>query len=73
MKPVRLDRNQPPGRFYCGGHRIAEFRDVPVQSEFEPEDWVGSTTEVTGEAGLGLSTLPGGKLLRDEVEADPVA
>lgn len=73
MKPVRLDRNQPPGRFYRGGARIADFRGVPAQGEFDPEDWVGSTTEVTGEPGLGLSTLPDGRLLRDAVAADPVA
>lgn len=73
MKPVRLDRNQPPGRFYRGGERIAEFRGVPVHGEFDPEDWVGSTTEVTGEPGLGLSTLPDGWLLRDAVAADPIA
>ena len=73
MKPARLDRNQPPGRFYRGGPRIAAFRDVPIQGEFEPEDWVGSTTEVTGEPGLGLSTLPDGRLLRDAVSSDPEA
>lgn len=73
MRPVRLDRNQPPDRFYRGGPRIAEFRDVPLRSDFEPEDWVGSTTEVAGEPGRGLSVLPGGPLLRDSVAADPVA
>jgi mannose-6-phosphate isomerase len=73
MKPARLDRNQPPGRFYRGGARIAAFRDVPVRGEFEPEDWVGSTIEVTGEPGLGLSTLPDGTLLREAIAADPEA
>ncbi|MFC7375418.1 carbohydrate kinase [Brachybacterium sp. GCM10030268] len=73
MRPVRLDRNQPRGRFYRGGARIAAFRDVPVQGEFEPEDWVGSTTEVAGEPGLGLSRLPDGALLRDAIHADPTA
>ncbi|GAA1488044.1 carbohydrate kinase [Brachybacterium sacelli] len=73
MKPAHLDRNQPPGRFYRGGARIAAFREVAVHGEFEPEDWVGSTTEVTGEPGLGLSVLPDGRLLRDAIAADPVA
>lgn len=73
MKPVRLDRNQPPGRFYRGGSQIAKFRGVSSLGEFDPEDWVGSTTEVTGEPGLGLSALHDGQLLRDAVAADPVA
>lgn len=72
MKPMRLDRNQPPGRFYRGGARIAEFRGFQSQGAFDPEDWVGSTTEVTGEPGFGLSALPNGRLLRDAVAADPV-
>lgn len=71
MEPVLLDRNQPAARFYRGGRRIAEFRGVPVREEFEPEDWVGSTTEVTGEPGVGLSALPDGALLRDAIAADP--
>lgn len=73
MKPLLLNRNQPPGRFYRGGALIADFRGVPVQDEFEPEDWVASTTEVTGEPGIGLSALSDGRLLRDVIAEDPEA
>lgn len=41
--------------------------------EYEPEDWVGSTTTVFGEPSLGLTTLADGRLLRDAIVADPVA
>lgn len=73
MRPVHLDRNQPPGRFYRGGACIAAFRGVPELSSHTPEDWVGSTTEVTGEPGLGLSALPDGRLLRDAIAEDPTS
>lgn len=73
MRPVQLTRNQPPGRFYRGGERIARFRDEPMLDHFSPEDWVGSTTEVTGEAGVGLSSLPDGRLLKDAIAEGPEA
>lgn len=73
MRPVHLTRNQPPGRFYRGGEQIARFRGQPIQDRFSPEDWVASVTEVTGEAGVGLTTLPDGRLLRDAVGEEPEA
>ncbi|MBN8882482.1 MAG: carbohydrate kinase [Salana multivorans] len=80
MHPVTLAPNQPADRFYRGGERIAAFRDgarLPAPDApallRTPEDWVGSCTTLFGERELGLSRLPDGRLLREAVEADPVA
>ncbi|WP_104180413.1 class I mannose-6-phosphate isomerase [Arthrobacter sp. B0490] len=67
----RLPPNHPPERFYRGGARISAFRGEPVAAEFEPEDWIGSTTTIFGEEELGLTRLAEGMLFRDAVEADP--
>jgi mannose-6-phosphate isomerase len=40
--------------------------------EFGPEDWVASCTTLHGDHATGLTTLPGGDLLRDAVAARPV-
>jgi mannose-6-phosphate isomerase len=69
---VRVPSNRPPERFYRGGARITTFRGEPPAAEYEPEDWVGSTTTVFGDPALGLTRLPDGRLLRDAIEADPV-
>ncbi|MEL7974323.1 class I mannose-6-phosphate isomerase [Isoptericola sp. F-RaC21] len=71
-RPVVLGPNQPPERFYRGGDRIAAFRGRQAGAERVPEDWVGSTTALFGDTGLGLSTLPDGRLLAEAVEADAV-
>jgi mannose-6-phosphate isomerase len=70
--PVRLPANQPE-RFYRGGSAIAELRGDGPAMEFGPEDWVASCTTLHGEELRGLTTLPGGVLLRDAVSANPVA
>jgi mannose-6-phosphate isomerase len=36
-----------------------------------PEEWIGSTTTRFGESVNGLSKLPSGKLLKDEINANP--
>jgi mannose-6-phosphate isomerase len=72
VRPVVLPPNGVP-RFYLGGPGIAELRGTEPAGERVPEDWVGSTTTVFGEAELGLSRLPDGRLLRDAAAADPVA
>ena len=36
-----------------------------------PEEWIGSTTTRFGETENGLSKLPSGKLLKDEINSDP--
>lgn len=69
---VRLPSNRPPERFYRGGARITTFRGEAPAAEYEPEDWLGSTTTIFGEPLLGLTRLPDGRMLRDAIEADPV-
>jgi mannose-6-phosphate isomerase len=61
-----------PERFYRGGAAIARFRGIERAGAFTPEDWVGSTTTLFGEAEAGLTRLPGGQLLRDALIADPL-
>lgn len=59
-------------RFYRGGGHLTDFRSTPA-GDFDPEDWVGSTTEVAGGTpGQGLSVLPDGRRLADAVRDDPV-
>ncbi|MGZ4389619.1 MAG: mannose-6-phosphate isomerase, partial [Gaiellaceae bacterium] len=72
MRPIRLPANQPH-RFYRGGAEIARFRGTTFVDDHVPEDWVGSTTSILGEAPSGLSVLPDGRLLRDAVAAEPEA
>ena len=68
--PLALPPNQPP-RFYRGGAAIASLRGLPQSEEWGPEDWVGSTTTLFGQAESGLSHLPDGRRLRDAIAADP--
>jgi mannose-6-phosphate isomerase len=71
LAPLVLPPNQP-AQFYRGGERIARFRGLPVSSAFSPEDFVGSTTELFGSNGAGLTVLDGGRTLRSAMAADPV-
>lgn len=71
--PLRLPSNRPADRFYRGGARIAAFRGEPAAAPREPEDWIASTTTVAGDVRAGLSVLPGGRTLRDAVEADALS
>ncbi|GAB1509854.1 class I mannose-6-phosphate isomerase [Actinophytocola sp. KF-1] len=70
LRPVRLPANQPR-RFYRGGAAIAALRGDSPPVEFGPEDWVASCTTFHGDHAAGLTTLPGGELLRDAVAAHP--
>jgi mannose-6-phosphate isomerase len=70
MRPAVLPPN-PVARFYRGGPAIAALRGVPPDDDRVPEDWVGSTTEVLGDASAGPSRLADGRLLRDAIAADP--
>jgi len=72
MKPILLPANQPPARFYKGGARIAEFRGETDSKPNTPEDWVGSTTSVRGNAPVGMTRLADGRLLADAITTDPV-
>lgn len=72
MQPVLM----PPNRlahFYLGGEAITRLRHVPAPVERSPEEWLASSTTRHGDDHVGLSTLPGGRLLRDAVQADPLA
>jgi mannose-6-phosphate isomerase len=71
-RAVKLGPNGIP-RFYRGGPAIAELRGFELGGDRVPEEWIGSTTTVFGEADLGLSRLPDGTLLRDTIGRDPVA
>jgi mannose-6-phosphate isomerase len=68
--PVILGPNQPE-RFYRGGAGIARLRGIPQVSQYVPEDFVGSVTELFGQSGAGLTRLEGGQTLRDAIKADP--
>lgn len=73
MQPIVLPANQPPARFYRGGDRIAALRGQNPTGSHVPEDWIGSVTRVRGESAAGLTRLPDGRLLVDEVGADPLS
>jgi mannose-6-phosphate isomerase len=71
LTPLVLGPNQP-AQFYRGGERIARFRGITLSSPYSPEDFVGSTTELFGSNGLGLTVLADGRTLRSAIDADPV-
>jgi mannose-6-phosphate isomerase len=70
LAPLVLGPNQPR-QFYRGGPRIAGFRGSTPDSEYLPEDWVGSTTELFGRDGAGLTILDDGRTLRAAIADDP--
>jgi mannose-6-phosphate isomerase len=69
--PSKLPSNQFD-HFYRGGNRIGKLRNGPG-GPMRPEEWIGSTTTRFGESVNGLSVLADGKLLRDEVNTNPVS
>ena len=71
VTPVLLPPNQFP-HFYRGGDRIGALRGGPG-GPLRPEEWIASTVTRFGEERSGLSELPGGRLLREAVAADPVS
>ncbi len=71
VSPLLLGVNAPPDRPYRGGLGIARFRGIAPLDEHNPEDFVGSTTEVFAGQGVGLTRLEDGSLLRDVIAADP--
>ena len=72
MRPIRLGPNQPADRFYRGGNQIADFRGLPDNLPNTPEDWVASATSIFGHPPAGLTRLPSGRLLVEELAQDPV-
>jgi mannose-6-phosphate isomerase len=73
VAPVLLGVNAPADRPYRGGLGISRFRRIAPLDERNPEDFVGSTTEVYSGDGVGLTRLEDGGLLRDAIAADPIA
>ncbi len=72
MKPQLL----PPNvlrHFYAGGPRIAALRNLALDSDHMPEEWIGAANTTFGDAERGLSRLEDGTLVRDAVQADPEA
>lgn len=69
-QPLILGPNQPR-QFYRGGAGIAAFRGITLTSDYLPEDWVGSTTELFGHDGTGLTMLDDGTALRSAIAGDP--
>lgn len=71
--PVHLASNQPAGRFYRGGRKIRDFRSAAEAGDRVPEDWIASTTTLFGEPETGLTRLPGGSRLIDEIRDNSVS
>jgi mannose-6-phosphate isomerase len=57
--------------FYLGGPRIAELRGLDLDSDHQPEEWVGATVARYGDDRVGLAHTEDGDLLRDVVGHDP--
>jgi len=63
-------------RFYRGGALLGRLHGETESDGFAPEEWIGSTTRARNPGGAedeGLARLADGRLLRDAVEADPLA
>ena len=69
--PIVLPVNQFD-HFYRGGDRIGALRHGPGGPR-RPEEWIGSATARFGQAPAGLTVLPDGKYLSEEISADPNA
>ncbi|QDZ15837.1 hypothetical protein FPZ11_14610 [Humibacter ginsenosidimutans] len=70
---IVLGVNAPERRPYRGGLGISRFRGIGPLTAHSPEDFVASATEVYSGGGVGLTTLPDGRLLRDTIADDPPA
>jgi len=69
--PIVLPVNQFD-HFYRGGDRIGALRHGPGGPR-RPEEWIGSATARFGQAPAGLTVLPDGTTLAEEISADPAA
>ena len=68
--PERLP-SRPISHYYRGGENIAKLRRITLDSDYQPEEWIGSTVSRFDDDKLGLTVLEDGSLLRDAVAADP--
>ncbi len=69
--PIVLPVNQFD-HFYRGGDRIGALRHGPGGPR-RPEEWIGSATARFGQAPAGLTVLPDGRTLAEEISEDPEA
>ena len=64
-------------RFYQGGALLGRLRGEAQEDGAFPEDWLASTTRASNpgrdDPEEGLTRLADGRLLRDAIEADPIA
>ena len=67
--PILLPVNQFD-HFYRGGDRIGELRHGPGGPR-RPEEWIGSATARFGQAPAGLTVLPDGRTLAEEISENP--
>lgn len=70
MKPVLLPP-APLQHFYRGGDRIAALRGATLESEHQPEEWLGSTVSRFGDPRSGPTRLGDGSSLADLIAASP--
>lgn len=66
---IKLPVNQFD-HFYRGGDRIGALRHGPGGPR-RPEEWIASTTARFGQAPQGMTVLPNGRTLAEEVSAQP--
>jgi mannose-6-phosphate isomerase len=69
MKPVKLAPNVLRHQ-YEGGAQLAKLRGVPLDSKFQPEEWLGSTSVMLHDPSRGLSSTDDGRVLRDVISDD---
>jgi mannose-6-phosphate isomerase len=72
VKPIHLPPNQLH-RFYKGGARIAALRNSNNNDPYAPEEWIASMASPFGEPGVGISPLPDGRSLAEDVAEQPDA
>ena len=56
--------------FYLGGSRIAALRNLQLESDHRPEEWLAATVARAGEPGIGLARTLDGELFADVVARD---
>ncbi|MGU3646500.1 class I mannose-6-phosphate isomerase [Microbacterium sp. C23T] len=69
LTPVRLPF-QYLQHNYRGGARIAALRGADVRSDYQPEEWLGSTVTRFGDPTSGLAVTEEGTMLRDVISSD---
>ncbi|EJC75750.1 phosphomannose isomerase [Rhizobium leguminosarum bv. trifolii WSM2012] len=68
LNPIKLAPNVMRHQ-YKGGANLAKLRGIPLNSEFQPEEWLGSTSVMLHDASRGLSLTDDGRVLRDVISS----